>query len=241
LAVLLASAVIGYANPDLVPGTWKNITPAGVPVDPAKNIFCQGMAIDHRNPSTLYLGICGYDVTKNVGLYKSTDGGSNWKRVGHLDEPVHVAVDPQNSNRLYCVDGVRGNTQGFWISNDAGETWTKPAGFNAVTAAPVGTQDLYSLATEPGNFDHVLVTFHSPWNAINNAGVLESLDGGLTWAVRQPPAASAGTAWRCSFSNGRSTLSATARPGCSRPRPRGAASSGLRTAAPPGSRSTPIK
>lgn len=192
VAALLPMAALCAAGPDLVPGTWKNISPAAAAIDPAKNIFCQGMAIDPQKPSTLYLGVCGYDVTKNVGLYKTTDGGSTWKVVGNLDEPVHVAVDPGNSNHLYAVDGVRGNTMGFWISNDGGETWTKPAGFTAVTAAPVGTQDLYSLATEPGDFKHVLVSFHSPWNPTTNAGVLESLDGGLTWAVRNPPPGSAG-------------------------------------------------
>jgi hypothetical protein len=181
-----------HANPVLTPGTWVNITPAAPQVDPAKNIFCQGMAIDPGNPSTLYLGVCGYDVTKPVGLYKSTDAGSTWKRVGNLDEPVHVTVDPKNSNHLYCVDGVRGNTIGFWISNDGGESWTKPAGFVTATASPVGTQDLYSVATEPGDFNHVLVSFHSPWTGTNNAGVLESVDGGLTWAVRNPPAGAAG-------------------------------------------------
>ena len=189
-AVAFAISLAG-ANPDLVPGVWKNLTPAAANVNPAEHVFCQGMAIDPQAPSTLYLGICGYDVSKNVGLYKSTDAGSTWNRVGNLDEPVHVAVDPADSKHLYVVDGVRGNTIGFWISHDGGETWTKPDGFTKITANPVGTQDLYSIATEPGNFNHVLVSFHSPWNGATNAGVLESMDGGLTWAARNPPAGSA--------------------------------------------------
>lgn len=180
------------ANPVLPPGTWVDITPKAAQVNTAENVFLQGMAIDPSNPSTLYLGVCAFDISKPVGLYKTTDGGSNWRRVGHLDEPVHVVVDPKNSNHLYAVDGVRGNTMGFWISNDGGETWTKPAGFTAATASPVGTQDLYSIATEPGDFNHILVSFHSPWSTGNNAGVLESLDGGLNWAVRNPPPGSAG-------------------------------------------------
>ena len=190
LLPLLASPA--SARPRLIPGAWVDITPPAAQVNVANNIFCQGMAIDPGNPSTLYLGVCAFDVSKPVGLYKSADGGSHWKRVGNLDEPVHVAVDPRNSNHLYCVDGVRGATIGFWISNDGGESWNKPAGFTAATANPVGTQDLYSLATEPGDFNHVLVSFHSPWNGRNNAGVLESTDGGITWVAHDPPAASAG-------------------------------------------------
>lgn len=189
---ILALATAARAKPDLTPGLWHNISPPAAQIDQSKDVFCQGMAIDPSNPSTLYLGVCAFDVTKNVGLYKTTDAGSTWKRVGHLDEPVHVVVDPKNSGHLYAVDGVRGNTMGFWISNDGGETWTKPAGFTAATAAPVGTQDLYSIATEPGDFNHVLVSFHSPWAGSDNAGVLESFDGGLTWVVRNPPDGSAG-------------------------------------------------
>jgi hypothetical protein len=194
-AILVAFAGMApaiTANPVLPPGTWIEITPKAAQVNEAEHVFLQGMAIDPSNPSTLYVGVCGYEMTKPVGLYKTTDGGSNWKRVGNLDEPVHVVVDPKNSNHLYAVDGVRGNTMGFWISNDGGETWTKPDGFTAATANPVGTQDLYSIATEPGDFNHILVSFHSPWSTGNNAGVLESVDGGLTWAVRNPPPGSAG-------------------------------------------------
>lgn len=181
-----------FGNPELIPGTWQNITPPAAQVSIANNIFCQGMAIDPSQPSTLYLCVCGYDVSKPVGLYKSVDAGSSWKRVGHLDEPVHVAVNPKNSNHLYAVDGVRGNTQGFWVSQDGGETWAQPEGFLKATATPVGTRDLYSLTTEPGDFNHVLVSFHSPWNGTDNAGVLESLDGGQTWKAISPPTESAG-------------------------------------------------
>lgn len=186
------AALPAASRPDLVPGEWKDITPAAAQVKLSDNIFCQGMAIDPKDPSVLYLCVCAFDVTKPVGLYKSTDGGSTWKRVGNLDEPLHIAIDPTDSKHLYAVDGVRGNTQGFWTSQDGGETWAKPDGFAKASADPVGIQDLYSLAVEPGNFKHVLVSFHSPWKTGNNAGVLETPDGGDTWAVHNPPAGSAG-------------------------------------------------
>lgn len=188
----LAPARPALARPTLAPGVWTDITPAAPKVDPAANVFCQGMALDPSNPDVIYLCVCAFDVAKPVGLYKSVDGGSTWARVGALDEPVHVAVDPKDPLHLYAVDGVRGNTLGFWVSRDGGKTWDKPAGFVQASADPVGTQDLYSLATEPGNFDHVLISYHSPWKTGNNAGVLESPDGGATWTARNPPAGSAG-------------------------------------------------
>ena len=176
---------------ELTAGVWKNITPAGVTMTADNHVFCQGLALDPTHPSTIYLCVCAFDATKG-GLYKTTDGGRAWKKIGPLDEPVHIAIDPHNANHLYCVDGVRGATLGFWVSLDGGTTWTLPAGFAAVTEKPVGTRDLYALAVDPSDFKHVLVSFHSPWNDINNCGVLESKDGGNTWSVHAPPTGSAG-------------------------------------------------
>ncbi len=190
LLLLLSVVSHGADTPPLTVGLWKSITPAGVTMSAANHVFCQGMAIDPKRPSTLYLCVCAYDVTKG-GLYKTTDRGSHWSRIGNLDEPIHIAVDPHHSNHLYCVDGVRGNTQGFWISTDGGVSWTLPPGFAAATQPPVGTRDLYSLAVDPTDFNHVLVSFHSPWSGSNNCGVLESRDGGTTWVSHNPPAGSA--------------------------------------------------
>ena len=157
----------GVDGPDLKVGVWTKITPAGVTMTAENHVFCQGMAIDPARPSTLYLCVCAYDVSKG-GLYKTTDGGATWAKVGHLDEPIHVVVDPHDSNHLYCVDGVRGSTQGFWTSTDGGNTWTMPPGFDAATRKPVGTRDLYSIAVDPADFRHVLVSFHSPWSGSDN-------------------------------------------------------------------------
>src|SRR4051812_3693652 len=71
VAAFLALASSPRANPALTPGVWLNITPAAAKVSPADNVFCQGMAIDPNHPSTLYLGVCAFDVAKPVGLYKS--------------------------------------------------------------------------------------------------------------------------------------------------------------------------
>ncbi len=189
-AILTGSRTIAADGPTLTAGVWRNITPAGVTMTAANHVFCQGMAIDPSHPSTIYLCVCAYDVSKG-GLYKTTDGGSTWAKIGKLDEPIHVVVDPKDSNHLYCVDGVRGETQGFWVSTDGGLTWTLPPGFDIATRKPVGTRDLYSIAVDPKDFGHVLVSFHSPWSDSTNCGVLESKDGGQTWTVHQPPSGSA--------------------------------------------------
>lgn len=197
LLAALAACLLesGSAAPPLAPGEWKNITPPDVVMTSGNHVFCQGMAIDRAHPSTLYLCVCAYDVSKG-GLYKTTDGGSTWAKAGQLDEPIHIVIDPKDSEHLYCVDGVRGSTPGFWTSTDGGKTWSHPPGLDASTHQPIGNLDLYSIAVDPTDFKHVLVTLHSPWSGpwkgTMNCGVLESKDCGDTWIAHDPPAASKG-------------------------------------------------
>jgi photosystem II stability/assembly factor-like uncharacterized protein len=66
-----------------------------------------------------------------------------------------------------------------------------PPGFETATQKPVGTRDPNSIAVDPTDFNHVLVSFHSPWSDSNICGVLEGKDGGQTWKAHQPPAGSA--------------------------------------------------
>ena len=149
------------AEPELVPGVWKKITPASVTMTKENHVFCRGVAIDPKRSRTLYFCVCAYDVSKG-GLFKTTDGGGTWKKIGRLDEPLHLAINPDDTDHLYCVDGVRGETIGFWVSKDGGESWSMPDGFKKVTEKPVGTRDLYSIAVDPTDFKHILVSFHSP-------------------------------------------------------------------------------
>src|SRR5436190_15475935 len=108
---LVAALPPAAANPDLVPGVWKNVTPPTVTTSFKDHVFCQGVTVDAKKPTTVYLCICAFDASKG-GLFKTTDSGKTWKKIGPLDEPLHVVVDPDDSNHLYCVDGVRGKTLG---------------------------------------------------------------------------------------------------------------------------------
>jgi hypothetical protein len=171
-----------HANaPVLEPGVWKNISPAAVPFrggdDPA---FTQGMAMDPCDPSVLYLTTDGFNPESvNAGLYKSTDAGTSWTRVGQLQEPIRVRIDPEDTQHLYAVDGVRGGTLGFWESSDGGESWVQPQSFKD-WAQEIGSYDVYDIAVDPADFEHFLLSFHSPWRDAD-AGVVESKDGGVTW------------------------------------------------------------
>jgi MYXO-CTERM domain-containing protein len=108
--------------------------------------------------------------------------------------PLHIRIDPNDSSHIYAGDGVRGNTTGFWISHDAGANFVKPAGYvSAASGAGINADDVYDVAVDPTDFNHVLVSFHSAWawgsvKYGNDAGVMESKDGGTTWTIHDPVA-----------------------------------------------------
>jgi len=188
------STALPAGAPTLTPGVWTNISPAGLVFDDKPTAFGQGITLDPCNYGTIYLSIVGFDpAVAKAGIYKSTDAGSSWTRVGHLDEPINIIVDPRNPQHLYASDGVRGSTMGFWVSNDAGATWTIPDGFTTTAKSVGACCDVYHVDADPADYDHLLVSFHSPWSNDNfAAGVLESVDGGNTWAAHQPVSGVAG-------------------------------------------------
>lgn len=147
--------------------------------------YALSMTFDPTNTATLYVGFefMNGGSAKN-GLWKSTDGGSSWKVMGsgkdddvydcksnYLDLPINIAVDPNDSNHIYVTEGVRGAINGFWVSWDGGETWTRAY-----------SGDLTALAVDPCDFCHVLVGSHD----VDPIGVLETTDGGATF-IKHPP------------------------------------------------------
>jgi hypothetical protein len=190
--------------PTLQVGVWVDVSPEGIPFNPAGNYatFTQGMAVDPCNPAVLYLAISAFHVP-NGGLFKSLDAGGSWTRIGNvqgssasqLEEPIRIRINPENTQHLYVGDGVRGGTMGFWVSTDGGENFTMPQGFadayQVVGQSSIsGMFDVYDVAVDPTDFDHVLLSFHSPWdwNQFDaGAALLESTDGGESWTPHGHP------------------------------------------------------
>src|SRR5215204_5869093 len=73
-----------------------------------------------------------YAATASGGVWKSTDGGFNWKPIFD-DQPISstgsIAVSPSDPNVIYVGSGeanIRGNVaagNGIYRSTDAGKTW----------------------------------------------------------------------------------------------------------------------
>ena len=107
-----------------------------------------------------------------AGIFKSTDGGANWKEIsggipvegrGHIG----IAVAPTNRNRVYAaVDAKEG---GVFLSDDAGATWTRLS-----SDKRLWDRGWYfeKVTVDPKNADVVYVM---------NTSVYRSTDAGKTW------------------------------------------------------------
>ncbi|HYK91740.1 MAG TPA: hypothetical protein VE398_23440 [Acidobacteriota bacterium] len=116
-----------------------------------------------QNPSTMYLGT-------DRGLYKSTDGGANWRWVNYPFGGVYaVAIDPINPAIVYAT-GSQPGSQAVFKSVDGGEHWTLP------TSGMSGGPDLKALAVSPRD-TRIIYAGSEGW------GIYKSTTGGATWST----------------------------------------------------------
>lgn len=139
--------------------------------------------------NTVYAAVLGniYKPTEERGVYKSTDGGKNWKKVlfsNAQSGAVDLIMDPNNPRILYASTwnvqrtpyslSSGGEGSALWKSTDSGESWneiSKNKGF------PVDTLGIIGVTVSPANSDRV-------WAIVENkekGGVYRSDNGGTTW------------------------------------------------------------
>src|ERR1051326_4163510 len=92
-------------------GIWKS-TNGGASFKPLFDKYCMSIgaiAIDPKNPKIIYAGTGESNMRNTVsigdGMYKSTDAGENWVKIG-LDSTEHIskiAIDPNNSSIIYVA------------------------------------------------------------------------------------------------------------------------------------------
>ncbi len=149
------------------------------------------VAIDPSNPNTIYATLWearegpwenGEWVGTNGGIYKSTDGGTIWKKLlkglpGNLVQ-AHIAVAPSSPNILYVAIGTTepnaygtGKGMGIYRSDDGGENWTKVTQ-DGRPQARIGGGDLPEIAVDPQNPEIIYSTSIVTWRSEN---------GGKTW------------------------------------------------------------
>jgi uncharacterized protein (TIGR03437 family) len=112
------------------------------------------ITLDPVSPSTLYLGT-------EFGVFKSTDSGETWARVGHIGPVASLAIDPQSPSTMYAGTGDRRAPGPAYKSTDGGVSWTA-AGVSALV-----------VAVDPRTPATVY--------AAGGSNVYKSTDAGLTW------------------------------------------------------------
>jgi photosystem II stability/assembly factor-like uncharacterized protein len=146
------------------------------------------LRIDSNDPDVVYAAVMGnlFADTDERGVYKSVDGGKNWKKVLFANEKsgaVDLIIDPNNSRILYATTWTirrtpyslssGGEGSALWKSTDSGETWTN---ISANKGLPSGVWGISGVTVSPQNSDRV-------WAIIENksGGVYRSDDAGKTW------------------------------------------------------------
>jgi hypothetical protein len=191
-------AVTANAMGALSATEFTNVSPSKAKLGVAgdDHVFTQGIAVDPNTPGTVYVTVSGFNSANFSvipgGICRTTDGGNTWAPVGKLQQPLAIRINPKDSKHMYAGDGVRGDTMGFWVTTDGGETWTSPKGFVDV-AKSFNSADIYHIEPNPEDFNHVLVSFHGAWNDCRDfgfggctSGIIESVDGGANWTVHDP-------------------------------------------------------
>jgi len=147
-----------------------------------ENTGASDVAIDPANPNIVYAALweARQGPWENAqwggtggGLYKSTDGGLNWRQLtlglGDVVQ-INIAIAPSHSRRIYAsVANEKG--LGIYRSDDAGENWTRITE-DPRPAARIGGGDLSVPAVDPSNPDIVYAASVVTW---------KSTDGGKTW------------------------------------------------------------
>jgi photosystem II stability/assembly factor-like uncharacterized protein len=79
----------------------------------------QALAIDPQEPRTLYIGTSSCCIYESGGVFKSTNGGRSWHRIGLRDRSVNaIAVESHGRDILYA-----GTRDGVYRSVDGGKSW----------------------------------------------------------------------------------------------------------------------
>ncbi|MXV95705.1 MAG: sialidase, partial [Gemmatimonadetes bacterium] len=140
------------------------------------------------NRITSVAGVPGDRFTYYVGaasggLWKTEDGGVNWRAVFD-DQPVHsvgeVEVSPSDPNIVWAGTGepfIRSNVSignGVWKSTDAGDSWTH--------MGLEGTGRISRIIVHPTNPDIVYAAAIGHGYAPQpERGIYRTMDGGATW------------------------------------------------------------
>jgi photosystem II stability/assembly factor-like uncharacterized protein len=150
-------------------------------VDPLVG-YVSALVVDESNSGTVY-------AARANGLFKSTNGGASWRRVGLRDVGT-VVLDPEDPETIYAgaVAAPRRPGEGFprrtldgvFKSSDGGSSWR---------AVGLQGKDVIWLALDPEDTN---IVYAGTWESLGGPfserhGVFKSSDGGSSWRAAALP------------------------------------------------------
>ncbi len=179
-------------------GVWKSVN-AGTTWEPIFDRYGSSsigdVAFFQRDSNIIWVGT-GEECIRNSiawgdGIYKSTDGGKTFTRMGlETTQTIgRVITHPTNPDIVYAAAsghpwGYSGD-RGLFKTEDGGKTWTKLAG----GLPDDGKTGAIDLVMHPENPDILYVSFwqrlRRPWRFDSggpNGGIFKTTDAGKTWA-----------------------------------------------------------
>jgi len=175
-------------------GVWKSIdgTNTFKPIFDEHTQSIGAVSVDPTDPKIVWVGT-GESWTRNSvsigdGVYKSTDGGDNWTKMGLGDSEriSRIQIDSKNHDTVFvCATGHLWNAneeRGVFKTTDGGKSWKKVLYVDADT----GCSDLAMDPQEPRILYAGMWTFRRSPDFFDSggmgSGLFKSTDGGETWA-----------------------------------------------------------
>ncbi|HEX8312010.1 MAG TPA: putative Ig domain-containing protein, partial [Chthoniobacteraceae bacterium] len=161
--------------------SWSRLTPVGLP-DSYEGVTRSVMSLNDSNDFLVLLGYTSRTGDpNNPGLYRTTDGGANFVKVGgtsfdgidtgmrYHPENAFLERDGINPNLRYMALRASNNSaaRGVWRSTDGGSTWIQ-------RVDPVGGQWIIAFAVDPTVEGRL-------WAA--SGSLRRSDDGGGSWVT----------------------------------------------------------
>ena len=162
--------------------TWKNI---GL----EKTRHISDIAIHPSNPDLVYVAGQGtvHGPNNDRGVFKSTDGGSTWKKVLYINDSTGISslsMDMNNPRILYATSWEHrrlpwtvssgGAGSAIWKSTDEGNTWHK------LTEGLPKTMGKMGISVSRANSNRVFAIVETEKS---KSGLYRSDDAGKTWAL----------------------------------------------------------
>ena len=149
------------------------------------------VVVDPRDSNVVWLGTGENNNQRSVsfgdGVYKSTDAGKSWQRMGleHSEHVQNIVIDPRNSNVVYVTAigplWASGGDRGLFKTTDGGKTWASVL----TVSADTGVTD---VVLDPHNPDVMYAAAYQRRRAVGQligggpeSGLYKSTNAGRTW------------------------------------------------------------